>query len=121
LRRRVVFHLPLSSASPLSACERLSLVGLILYLTLAATDGEAMTGGSDPKVLDLKGLHCPLPALRTLKALKTLAPGAMLVVECTDPMSAIDIPRCVAGNGDTLEGESIENGVLRFRIRRKAA
>jgi tRNA 2-thiouridine synthesizing protein A len=69
--------------------------------------------------LDLKGLNCPLPALRTLKALKALAPGAMLIVECTDPMSAIDVPHCVLASGDVIEGQSDDDGVLRFRIRRK--
>jgi tRNA 2-thiouridine synthesizing protein A len=80
-----------------------------------------MTLASDSMRLDLKGLRCPLPALRTLKALRTMAPGAALVVECTDPMSAIDIPHCVAGNGDRLESQAAEGGVLRFHIRRKAA
>jgi tRNA 2-thiouridine synthesizing protein A len=68
--------------------------------------------------LDLRGLHCPLPALRTLKALRAMTPGATLIVECTDPMSAIDIPHCVSQNGDALEGQSAEGSVLRFRIRR---
>ncbi len=79
-----------------------------------------MTIATDPTMLDLKGLHCPLPALRTLKALRRMPPGTTLVVECTDPMSAIDIPHCVAGNGDTLEGQADDGGVLRFRIRRRA-
>jgi tRNA 2-thiouridine synthesizing protein A len=69
--------------------------------------------------LDLKGLKCPLPALRTRKALSALAPGARLTVECTDPMSAIDIPHCVKENDDTLEGRDVEGDVLRFRIRRR--
>ena len=71
--------------------------------------------------LDLKGLKCPLPALRTLKALRAMAPGARLIVECTDPMSAIDVPHCVAENGDTLESRSEHGGVLRFFIRRGVA
>ena len=71
--------------------------------------------------LDLKGLKCPLPALRTLKALRAMAPGATLIVECTDPMSAIDVPNCVRENGDTLESRSEDGGVLRFLIRRSAA
>ena len=71
--------------------------------------------------LDLKGLKCPLPALRTLKALRAMTPGATLNVECTDPMSAIDVPHCVRENGDTLESRSQDGGVLRFRIRRSAA
>jgi tRNA 2-thiouridine synthesizing protein A len=71
--------------------------------------------------LDLKGLKCPLPALRTLKALRAIAPGATLIVECTDPMSVIDVPHCVRENGDSLESRSEDGGVLRFRIRRSAA
>ena len=35
--------------------------------------------------LDLRGLRCPLPALKTRKALTRLAAGDRLVVECTDP------------------------------------
>ncbi len=73
----------------------------------------------EAKFLDLRGLNCPLPALRTLKALKGMAPGAALVVECTDPMAAIDIPHCIAENGDRLESQVAERDVLRFLIRRK--
>ncbi len=81
-----------------------------------------MTGETAQSItLDLKGLKCPLPALRTLKALKAMTPGATLIVECTDPMSAIDVPHCVSNNGDTLESLSEDNGVLRFRIRRNVA
>jgi tRNA 2-thiouridine synthesizing protein A len=75
----------------------------------------------DPMILDLRGLNCPLPALRTLKALRAIAPGATLIVECTDLMAAIDVPHCVAQDGHELESKSAEGGVLRFRIRRKAA
>jgi len=42
--------------------------------------------------LDLTGLKCPLPALKTRKALKTLSPGDFLEVHCHDPLSVIDIP-----------------------------
>jgi tRNA 2-thiouridine synthesizing protein A len=72
-------------------------------------------------VLNLRGLKCPLPALRTLKALRAMAPEATLIVECTDPMAAIDIPHCVSENGHELESQRADGGVLKFRIRRKAA
>jgi tRNA 2-thiouridine synthesizing protein A len=75
----------------------------------------------DAIILDLRGLNCPLPALRTLKALRAMAPGATLIVECTDPMAAIDVPHCVSENGHELESQSADAGVLRFCIRRKAA
>jgi tRNA 2-thiouridine synthesizing protein A len=57
--------------------------------------------------LNLRGLKCPLPALRTRKALKGLPPGTALVVECTDPMAAIDIPNLVRETGDTLDEHSV--------------
>ena len=79
-----------------------------------------MTSRSEPVVLDLKGLKCPLPALRTRKALKAAPAGARLLVECTDPMSAIDVPHCVHESGDALESQSVDGGVLRFVIRRAA-
>ena len=53
--------------------------------------------------LDLSGLKCPLPVLRTRKALKPLAPGDLLEVRCTDPLALIDIPHLVGATGDRLE------------------
>ncbi len=59
--------------------------------------------------LDLTGLKCPLPALRTRKALKALKPGDLLEVRCTDPLAAIDIPNLVRQTGDRIE--TTERGV----------
>ena len=70
-------------------------------------------------VLDLRGLRCPLPALKTRKALTRLAAGDRLVVECTDPLAAIDIPNLINQTGDTLEGTSRADKVLTFRIRKR--
>lgn len=53
--------------------------------------------------LDLAGLKCPLPALKTRKALKSLAAGDRLEVLCTDPLSVIDIPNLVRETGDKVE------------------
>jgi len=53
--------------------------------------------------LDLTGLKCPLPALKTRKALKTLTPGDLLEVHCTDPLSVVDIPNLVRETGDKVE------------------
>jgi tRNA 2-thiouridine synthesizing protein A len=53
--------------------------------------------------LDLTGLKCPLPALKTRKALKSVAPGDWLEVHCTDPLSVIDIPNLIRETGDTVE------------------
>jgi tRNA 2-thiouridine synthesizing protein A len=56
-----------------------------------------------PTRLDLTGLKCPLPALRTAKALKALSPGEVLEVHCTDPLAVIDIPNLVRETGDKLK------------------
>jgi tRNA 2-thiouridine synthesizing protein A len=53
--------------------------------------------------LDLSGLKCPLPALKTRKALKSLNPGDRLEVHCTDPLSVIDIPALIRETGDSVE------------------
>ncbi|HTC99069.1 MAG TPA: sulfurtransferase TusA family protein [Bradyrhizobium sp.] len=53
--------------------------------------------------LDLTGLKCPLPALKTRKALKSVAAGDRLEVHCTDPLSVIDIPNLIRETGDKVE------------------
>ena len=53
--------------------------------------------------LDLTGLKCPLPALKTRKALKALKAGDLLEVLCTDPLSVIDIPNLIRETGDKVE------------------
>ena len=75
-------------------------------------------GRGDVTLLDLCGLKCPLPVLRTRRALAGLPPGGRLVVLATDPMSAIDIPHLLRELGDVLEGTTHEGERLTFRIRR---
>jgi tRNA 2-thiouridine synthesizing protein A len=68
--------------------------------------------------LDLGGLKCPLPALKTRKALTRLQPGDELVVECTDPLSSIDIPNLLRETGDQLLGNEKTAERFVFRIRK---
>ncbi len=56
--------------------------------------------GMTEKSIDLRGLKCPLPALKTRKALSGLAVGEVIAVTCTDPLSAIDIPNLLREAGD---------------------
>ena len=71
--------------------------------------------------LNLRGLKCPLPALKTRKALLGLAPGDILAVTSTDPLSVIDIPRLVMETGDALLGQEDQDGAILFRIRKAGA
>jgi tRNA 2-thiouridine synthesizing protein A len=78
-------------------------------------DYQAMT----EKTLNLRGLKCPLPALRTKKALSQAQPGDIFIVECTDPLARIDIPNLLNQTGDTLEDMRKDKKLLTFRIRKK--
>jgi tRNA 2-thiouridine synthesizing protein A len=69
-------------------------------------------------VMNLRGLKCPLPALRVRKKLSALQSGDLIVAECTDPLAAIDIPNLLRQTGDTLESKAEADGVLTFRIRK---
>ncbi|MBV8446436.1 MAG: sulfurtransferase TusA family protein [Hyphomicrobiales bacterium] len=69
-------------------------------------------------LLDLKGLKCPLPALRVRKALKTMAPGEQITAACTDPLARIDIPNLLNETRDRLESIEEDGDVLLFRIRK---
>ena len=65
---------------------------------------------------DLSGLKCPLPALKTRKALKTLKPGERLEVHCNDPLAAIDIPNLLNETGDRLESTGRDGDRLVFVV-----
>ena len=66
--------------------------------------------------LDLTGLRCPLPALKTRKALKSLKPGDRLEVHCSDPLSVIDIPNLIRETGDRVEITEREERRIVFLI-----
>jgi tRNA 2-thiouridine synthesizing protein A len=69
-------------------------------------------------VMNLRGLKCPLPALRVRKALGGLQSGDLIVAECTDPLTAIDIPNLLRQTGDHMEGKTEAEGLLTFTIRK---
>ncbi len=77
-----------------------------------------VNGAEDPLTLDLRGLKCPMPVLRARRALATMRGGSVLVVEATDPMSAIDIPHMVHETKNKLVSQTQNDGVLRFEIRK---
>jgi tRNA 2-thiouridine synthesizing protein A len=79
----------------------------------------AIVDQSDTNIVSLRGLKCPLPALKTRKLLSGTPAGGTLVIECTDPLAAIDIPNLLRETGDTLEGTTQKAGVTTFRIRKR--
>jgi tRNA 2-thiouridine synthesizing protein A len=70
-------------------------------------------------MLDLRGLKCPYPVIKTENRLAKMAAGSLISVDTTDPLSAIDIPHFCSENAHVLVSqEKLENG-HRFVIRKK--
>ena len=70
-------------------------------------------------LLDLRGLKCPYPVLKTENRLSAVPSGTLLEVETTDPLSAIDIPHFCNENGHELVSQEKTDGGHRFVIRKK--
>ncbi|WP_407943682.1 sulfurtransferase TusA family protein [Martelella alba] len=75
-------------------------------------------GSVAPEILDLRGLKCPLPALKTKKRLAGLQPGALLIVITSDPLAVIDIPHLCREEGHCLLQQDRAEECDRFTIRR---
>lgn len=71
------------------------------------------------KVLDLRGLRCPIPVLRAKKALRDVPVGGVLVLECTDPLTVIDVPNFVNQTGHTLRSQDKQDDLYVFKIVRQ--
>lgn len=69
-------------------------------------------------VLDAKGLACPMPIVRTKKAIDAIESGQVLEVHVTDKGALADIPAWAASGGHTVLEHSEEDGVLKFWIQK---
>jgi tRNA 2-thiouridine synthesizing protein A len=67
-------------------------------------------------LLDLSGFKCPLPALKTRKALTGIAVGEHLEVRCTDPLAGIDIPNLIRETGDQIVSQHQNDRHIVFLI-----
>lgn len=70
----------------------------------------------DEQDLDTRGLNCPLPVLRARKALRGLAPGAVLRLLATDPGTVRDVGAMCEATGDRLIEHSEQGGEFIFLI-----
>ncbi|MCE7738254.1 MAG: sulfurtransferase TusA family protein [Candidatus Heimdallarchaeota archaeon] len=70
------------------------------------------------KTLDAKHLSCPLPILKTRKAIAEIEIGEFLEVLSTDPGSVADFKAWTNSTGHELADRSIENEIYRYIIKR---
>lgn len=81
-----------------------------------AHDGE--DSAAIDKVLDARGLNCPLPILRAKKAIGELATGQVLHVISTDPGSVNDFASFCNQTGNALLSSREAGGAYEFQIRK---
>lgn len=79
------------------------------------------TPQSEVTLIDLRGLKCPMPILKSKKALAKLAPGDLLRVWTTDPDASVDFARFCVQTGHQLQFERfVEKGAYyEFILRHK--
>lgn len=69
--------------------------------------------------VDARGLNCPLPILRTKKALNTMSSGQVLRVLATDPGSVRDFQAFSRQTGNALLASGAEGDEFHFLLRKK--
>jgi tRNA 2-thiouridine synthesizing protein A len=70
------------------------------------------------KLLDLRGLSCPLPIAKTAQAIRALSVGDLIEVHATDPGSVPDFAAWCTTTGHELVERTEADGVYRFVIRK---
>jgi len=73
---------------------------------------------AEPRILDAKGLRCPLPVLKARKAMKDLPAGGTLRVLATDPGAIKDFEAFCKTTGYRLLTASQDGDILIFDIQK---
>jgi tRNA 2-thiouridine synthesizing protein A len=71
------------------------------------------------QTLDARGLSCPMPVLKTKKAIESLKSGQILEVLGTDPGTRNDMPGWANRTGNIYLGEKEDQGFIRFYVKKK--
>jgi len=72
------------------------------------------------KVLDLKGLPCPMPVVKVSKGIKEVEVGQIIEVLSTDPGALVDFPAWAKTSGNEIVDTVQNDGVIKIYIKRKA-
>lgn len=71
------------------------------------------------ETLDCSGLSCPMPILKTKKAVDKMESGKVLKMIATDPGSLADIQAWTSKTGNELLGHEEDGGTFTFYIKKK--
>jgi TusA-related sulfurtransferase len=72
------------------------------------------------KVMDLKGMPCPMPVVKVSKGIKEVEVGQVIEAVSTDPGSLTDFPAWARTSGNEILKTEQEGEVIKFYIKRKA-
>lgn len=68
------------------------------------------------RVVDVRGLNCPLPVLKAERRMRDHPPGTRFLILATDPLAAIDVPHFCSCAGHQLIASSRQGDVLTFEV-----
>ncbi len=71
------------------------------------------------QMIDARGLSCPMPIVKTARAVKTIPSGAVVELVATDAGSIKDVAAWCRATGNELIEQTSDGAVYRFVIRRK--
>ena len=72
------------------------------------------------KVMDLKGLPCPIPIVKVSKGIKEVELGQVIEAISTDPGALADFPAWAKTSGNEILETVQDDGVIKFYIKRAA-
>ncbi|OLP65775.1 hypothetical protein BACPU_13930 [Bacillus pumilus] len=70
------------------------------------------------QILDVTGLACPKPIIRTKKKMNDLAEGQVLEIHATDKGAKADLAAWAKSSGHELITQTDEGHVLKFWVRK---
>lgn len=70
------------------------------------------------KIVDAKGLACPMPIVRTKKAMDSVSSGELVEIHVTDKGALADFPAWAKAGGHTILEQSEDAGVFKFYIKK---
>jgi tRNA 2-thiouridine synthesizing protein A len=70
------------------------------------------------KVMDLKGLPCPMPVVKVSKAIKDVQIGQVIEAITTDPGALADFPAWARTSGNEILKTDQGNGIIKIYIKR---
>jgi tRNA 2-thiouridine synthesizing protein A len=70
------------------------------------------------KIIDARGMRCPIPVLKARKAMAAVAVGEALTLMATDAMAPLDLRHFCHEAGHEFVSETQEDGVFHLTVRR---